>query len=42
MQLRSWPFVGHDVTLDGLATLITALATTPGLHMRESLGVSHV
>lgn len=36
------PFVGHDVTLNGLSALITALATTPGLHMRESLGVSHV
>jgi uncharacterized protein YbjT (DUF2867 family) len=36
------PFVGHDVTLNGLAALITALATTPDLHVRESLGVSHV
>lgn len=36
------PFIGHDVTLNGLSALITALATTPGLHVRESLGVSHV
>lgn len=35
-------FFGHDVTLNGLSALITALATTPGLHVRESLGVSHV
>jgi uncharacterized protein YbjT (DUF2867 family) len=35
-------FIGHDVTLNGLAALITELATTPGLHVRESLGVSHV
>lgn len=36
------PFIGHDVTLNGLSALITTLATTPGLHIRESLGVSHV
>lgn len=36
------PFIGHDVTLNGLSALIAALATTPGLHARESLGVSHV
>lgn len=35
-------FIGHDVTLNGLSALITALAMTPGLHVRESLGVSHV
>ena len=34
------PFKGHDVTLDSLSDLITKLATTPGLHVRESLGVS--
>lgn len=34
------PFRGHDVTLDSLSDLITKLATTPGLHVRESLGVS--
>ncbi|MDB5506705.1 MAG: NAD-dependent dehydratase [Devosia sp.] len=36
------PFIGHDVTLDGLSALITVLATTPGSHVRESLAVSHV
>ena len=35
------PFIGHDATLNGLSALITALATTPGLHVRESLGVSN-
>jgi len=34
------PFIGHDVTLDSLADLIVKLATTPGLHVNESLGVS--
>ena len=34
------PFLGHDVTLDSLADLIVKLATTPGLHVSESLGVS--
>lgn len=34
------PFRGHDVTLDSLSDLITKLATTPGLHVRQSLGVS--
>jgi uncharacterized protein YbjT (DUF2867 family) len=34
------PFKGHDVTLDSLSDLITKLATTPALHVRESLGVS--
>jgi uncharacterized protein YbjT (DUF2867 family) len=33
-------FVGHDVTLDSLSDLIVKIATTPGLHVRESLGVS--
>jgi hypothetical protein len=28
------------VTLDSLSDLITKLATTPGLHVRQSLGVS--
>lgn len=35
------PFIGHDVTLNGLCALITELATTPDLHVRQSLGVSH-
>lgn len=34
------PFLGHDVSLDALSTLIAALATTPDLHVGESLGVS--
>jgi uncharacterized protein YbjT (DUF2867 family) len=34
------PFRGHDVSLDSLSDLIVKLATTPGLHVRESLGVS--
>ena len=34
------PFVGHDVSLDSLSELIVKLATTSGLHLRESLGVS--
>lgn len=36
------PFIGHDVTLNGLSALIAALATTPDLHVGESLGVSHI
>lgn len=34
------PFRGHDISLAGLSDLIVKLATTPGLHSRESLGVS--
>jgi uncharacterized protein YbjT (DUF2867 family) len=34
------PFRGHDISLDALSALIVKLATTPGLHVRESLGVS--
>jgi uncharacterized protein YbjT (DUF2867 family) len=34
------PFRGHDVSLNSLSDLIVKLATTPGLHVRESLGVS--
>jgi hypothetical protein len=34
------PFKGHDVSLNSLSDLIVKLATTPGLHVRESLGVS--
>ncbi len=34
------PFVGHDVTLDGLSELLAQIATTPGLHVRQSIGVS--
>lgn len=34
------PFHGHDVALDSLSALIVKLATTPGLHVRASIGVS--
>jgi uncharacterized protein YbjT (DUF2867 family) len=34
------PFKGHDVSLNSLSDLIVKLATTPGLHVRRSLGVS--
>jgi uncharacterized protein YbjT (DUF2867 family) len=34
------PFKGHDVSLNSLSDLIVKLCTTPGLHIRESLGVS--
>jgi len=34
------PFRGHDVSLNSLSDLIVKLATTPGLHVRHSLGVS--
>ena len=34
------PFGGHDVSLNSLSDLILKLITTPGLHVRESLGVS--
>ncbi|HMC78516.1 MAG TPA: NAD(P)H-binding protein [Vicinamibacterales bacterium] len=34
------PFIGHDVSLNSLSDLITKLATSPGLHVRRSLGVS--
>jgi uncharacterized protein YbjT (DUF2867 family) len=34
------PFKGHDVSLNSLSDLIKRLVTTPGLHSRESLGVS--
>ena len=34
------PFKGHDVSLNSLSDLIVKLATTPGQHVRCSLGVS--
>jgi uncharacterized protein YbjT (DUF2867 family) len=34
------PFKGHDVSLDSVSDLIVKLATSPGLHVRCSLGVS--
>lgn len=33
-------FQGHDVSLDSLSELILKLVLTPGMHRRESLGVS--
>jgi uncharacterized protein YbjT (DUF2867 family) len=36
------PFVGHDVSLNSLSDLIVKLAITPGLHVRESIGVSQI
>ena len=35
------PFRGHDVSLNGLSDLIVKLALTPGMELRQSLGVSH-
>jgi uncharacterized protein YbjT (DUF2867 family) len=34
------PFRGHDVSRKSLASLVVKLATTPGLEVRESLGVN--
>ncbi len=34
------PFKGHDVSLNSLSDMIVKLATTPGLHVRRSLGVA--
>jgi uncharacterized protein YbjT (DUF2867 family) len=36
------PFKGHDVSLNSLSDLIVKLTTTPGLHVRQSLGVAKV
>src|ERR1700761_6386117 len=36
------PFKGHDVSLNSLSDLIVKLAITPGLHVRESIGVSQI
>ena len=33
-------FIGHDVSLNSLSDLIVKLALTPGLELRQSLGVS--
>jgi len=38
---RGEPFVGHDVSLNSISELIVKVATTPGLHVRQSLGVAH-
>jgi uncharacterized protein YbjT (DUF2867 family) len=37
---RGQPFLGRDVSLNSLSDFIVKLATTPGLHVRTSLGVS--
>lgn len=37
---KGQPFKGHDVSLNSLSDFITKLVNTPGLHSRESLGVS--
>ncbi|WP_250528481.1 NAD(P)H-binding protein [Caballeronia sp. GAWG2-1] len=34
------PFAGHDISLDSLSGLIAKIATTPGLYVRNSIGVS--
>lgn len=34
------PFQGHEVSLNSLSDLIVRLAVTPGLELRQSLGVS--
>lgn len=34
------PFIGHAVSLNSLASLITQLALTPGMEIGQSLGVS--
>jgi hypothetical protein len=34
------PFKGHEVSLSSLSELIVKLATTPGFHVRQSLGVA--
>lgn len=34
------PFKGHDVSLNSVSDLIVKLATTPGLEVRRSIGVS--
>jgi uncharacterized protein YbjT (DUF2867 family) len=34
------PFRGHEIALDSLSALIACIATTPGLYVRTSIGVS--
>jgi len=34
------PFQGHDISIDSLSGLIAKIATTPGLYVRNSIGVS--
>jgi uncharacterized protein YbjT (DUF2867 family) len=37
---KGQPFKGHDVSLNSVSDLIVKIATTPGLHARQSIGVS--
>lgn len=37
---RGEPFRGHDIALDSLSALIARIATTSGLYVRASIGVS--
>jgi uncharacterized protein YbjT (DUF2867 family) len=34
------PFKGHDISLDSLSALIARIATTPGLYVQCSIGIS--
>jgi hypothetical protein len=40
MTQKGEPFQGHDIALDSLSVLIAQIATTPGLYVRQSIGVS--
>jgi uncharacterized protein YbjT (DUF2867 family) len=40
LMQKGEPFKGHNVSLNSLSDLIVKLASTPGLHVRQSLGVS--
>lgn len=37
---KGQPFEGHDIALDSLSALIAKITTTPGLYVRNSIGVS--
>ncbi|WP_083776935.1 NAD(P)H-binding protein [Anaeromyxobacter sp. Fw109-5] len=37
---KGQPFLGHDVSLNGLSALIVKLALTPRMESRHSIGVS--
>ena len=40
ITLKGESFRGHDIALDSLSALIARIATTPGLYVRTSIGVS--
>ena len=42
LTAKGQPFHGHDVSLNAISSLIAKLVTSPGLHNRESLGVSRL